>query len=107
LIASVADVKLRREEQPAVTEIRRSAQGRTEAVFVGRRLPDGSIRTAGAIELGLRRELLEKVEQQLAELPSRRHGAVTWCPAEVSVIASLHGLPDGPVRDAILRAAVR
>jgi hypothetical protein len=24
-------------------------------------------------------------------------------PAEVSVVASVHGLPDGPVRDAILR----
>jgi hypothetical protein len=25
-------------------------------------------------------------------------------PAEVSVIVSCHGLPDGPVRDAVLRA---
>jgi hypothetical protein len=31
---------------------------------------------------------------------------VTWYPAEVSVIASLHGLSDGPVRDAILRQVV-
>jgi bifunctional non-homologous end joining protein LigD len=95
--------KLRREEQLAVTGIRRSREGRTESVFVARRLPDGSIRTAGAIELGLRRELLDELQQRLARLPIRRRGAVTWYPAEVSVIASVHGLPDGPVRDAILR----
>jgi bifunctional non-homologous end joining protein LigD len=98
--------KLRREEQLAVTGIRRSAEGRTEAVFVARRRLDGSIRTAGAVELGLDRELLDDLEQRLAELPSRRHGAVAWYPPEVSVIASVHGLPDGPVRDAILRAVV-
>jgi bifunctional non-homologous end joining protein LigD len=98
--------KLRREEQLAVTGIRRSADGRTEAVFVARRQPDGSIRTAGAVELGLHRELLDKLGQRLARLPSRRHGAVTWYPAEVSVIASVHGLPDSPVRDAILRRVV-
>jgi hypothetical protein len=38
--------------------------------------------------------------------PARRRGAVAWYPAEVSIIASLHGLPDGPVRDAILRGVV-
>jgi hypothetical protein len=31
---------------------------------------------------------------------------VSWYPTEVSVIASVHGLPDGPVRDAILREVV-
>jgi hypothetical protein len=40
------------------------------------------------------------------ELPARRRGAVAWYPAEVSVIASVHGLPDGPVRDAILRQVI-
>jgi bifunctional non-homologous end joining protein LigD len=95
--------KLRREERLAVTGIRRSREGRTEAVFVARRLPDGSTRSAGAIELGLHRETVEKLEHQLAELPAHRRGKITWYPAEVSVIASVHGLPDGPVRDAILR----
>jgi hypothetical protein len=67
-----------------------------------RRHPDGSLAGAGAIELGLRRELVDVVETRLAELPSRRRGPVAWYPAEVSVLASLHGLPDGPVRDAVL-----
>jgi bifunctional non-homologous end joining protein LigD len=95
--------KLRSEEQLVVTGIRRSAEGRTEAVLVARRLPDGSIRPAGAVELGLRCELLDELQQRLAPLPIRRHGTVTWYPAEVSVIVSAHGPPDRPVRDAILR----
>jgi hypothetical protein len=72
-------------------------------VFVARRLPDGTIRSAGTIELGLSRETLEVLEQRLAELPARRRGAITSYPADVSVIASMHGLPDDPVRDGILR----
>jgi bifunctional non-homologous end joining protein LigD len=95
--------KLRREERLAVTGIRRSPEGRTEAVFVARRLPDGTIRSAGAIELGLRSEILEHLEQRLAQLPARGLGAVAWYPAEVSVVVSVHGLPDGLVRDGILR----
>jgi hypothetical protein len=47
--------------------------------------------------------MIEELEQRLAELPARRRGAVAWHPAEVSVIAFVHGLPDGLVRDAILR----
>jgi ATP-dependent DNA ligase len=95
--------KLRRQERLAVTGVRRSRNGRTEAVYVARRLPDGSVRSAGAIELGLSREMLEVLEQRLGRLPSRGRGAVTWYPAEVSMLASFHGLPDGPVRDGILR----
>jgi bifunctional non-homologous end joining protein LigD len=98
--------KLRRDERLAVTGIRHSAGGRAEAVLVGRHLPDGSFTSAGSIELGLRRDLLDKLEQQLIELPARRRGPVTWYPAEVTVIASVHGLPDGPVRDAVLRQVV-
>jgi hypothetical protein len=52
---------------------------------------------------GLHRELVERLEARLAELPARRRGSVAWYPAEVSVVASLHGLADGPVRDAVLR----
>jgi hypothetical protein len=75
-------------------------------VFVARRLPDGTVRSAGTIEMGLRPEMLEELEQRLAPLPSCQRGAVTWYPPEVSVIVSVHGLPDGLVRDAILRGVV-
>jgi bifunctional non-homologous end joining protein LigD len=94
--------KLRREERLAVTGLRRSPEGKADAVFVARRLPDGTVRSAGAIELGLRREIVEELEQRLAQQPSRRRGAVAWYPPVVSVIASVHGLPDGIVRDGIL-----
>jgi len=98
--------KLRREERLAVTGIRHSPEGRAQAVLVARRLPDGSLSTAGSIELGLRRDLLNELHQRLIELPARRHRTVTWYPAEVTVIASVHGLMDGPVRDAVLRQIV-
>jgi bifunctional non-homologous end joining protein LigD len=87
--------KLRREELLAVTGVRRSPDGRTEAVFVAHRQPDWTIKSAGPIELRLRHEILQELGQQLAELPSRQRGAVAWYPAEVSVVASVHGLPDG------------
>jgi bifunctional non-homologous end joining protein LigD len=44
--------KLRREERLAVTGVRRSRERNTEAVFVGRRLPDGSVRRAGRDRAG-------------------------------------------------------
>jgi bifunctional non-homologous end joining protein LigD len=95
--------KLRREERLAVTGVRRNRDGQVDAIFVARHQTDGSFSGAGAIELGLHRELVQHLEIRLAELPARRRGVVAWYPAEVSVVASLHGLPDGPVRDAILR----
>ena len=95
--------KVRREERLAVTGLRRTRAGAIEAIFVARRHSDGSFTGAGSIELGLHRELVERLEARLAELPARRRGTVAWYPAEVSVVASLHGLPDRPVRDAILR----
>lgn len=98
--------KLRREERLAVTGIRRTRDGYVDAIFVARLLPDGGFTGAGAVELGLHRELVDRLERRLAALPARRRGAVTWYPSEVSVIASLHGSPDGPVRDAILREVV-
>jgi bifunctional non-homologous end joining protein LigD len=94
--------KLRREEHLAVTGIRRSAAGTTDAVFVARRVRGGSLRPAGSIELGLSRDVLAELECRLAELPARRRGGVAWYPAEVWVLASCHGLPDGPVRDAVV-----
>jgi hypothetical protein len=75
-----------------------SPDRRAEAVFFARRQPNGTIRSAGQIELGLRREIVEELEQWLAELPSRQRGAAAWYPAEVTVIASVHGLP-GEKRD--------
>ena len=75
-----------------------------DPIFVARPQPDGSFTRAGAVELGLQRGLVEQLEGRLAQLPARRRGAVAWYPAEVSVVASLHGLPDQPVRDAVLRA---
>jgi bifunctional non-homologous end joining protein LigD len=98
--------KLRREEQLMVTGVRRTRDGQVETVFVARRRSDGSLSGAGSIELGLTAGLLELLEQRLGGLPSRRRGAIAWYPAEVSVIASVHGLPDGPVRDAVLRQVV-
>ena len=95
--------KLRREERLAVTGLRRTRAGTVDAIFVARRYPDGSFTGAGSIGLGLHRELVERLEARLAELPVRRRGAAAWYPAEVSVLASLHGLSGGPVRDAVLR----
>jgi hypothetical protein len=37
------------------------------------------------------------------QLTPRRRGPVSWYPTEVSVIASIHCLPNEPVRDAIPR----
>jgi hypothetical protein len=50
--------------------------------------------------------MIDELEQRLAQLPARRRGTIAWYPAQVSVIASVHGLPDGSVRDAILRDVV-
>jgi bifunctional non-homologous end joining protein LigD len=98
--------KLRRHERLTVTGVRRRPDGRTEALFVARELDDGSLIRAGSIELGLRSELMQELDRRLAELPARRRGAVAWYPPEVSVVASVHGLLDGAVRDAVLREIV-
>ena len=55
--------------------------------------PDGSFTGAGSIELGLHPELVERLEPVSPSCLLRRRGAVAWYPAEVSVIASLHGCP--------------
>ena len=94
--------KLRRQERFAVTGVRRTSDGFAQAVFVARHRSDGSLMSAGSIELGLGRGLIDRLEQRLGELAPRRRGSISWYPAEVSVIASVHGLPDGPVRDPIL-----
>jgi hypothetical protein len=38
----------------------------------------GSVRGAGLIGLGLRREIVQDPEQRLATLPAWRHGALSW-----------------------------
>jgi hypothetical protein len=68
--------------------------------------PDGSFTGAGSIELGLHREIVERLEARLADLPARRRGALAWNRPEVSVVMSARGLRNGPVRDAVLREAV-
>jgi bifunctional non-homologous end joining protein LigD len=95
--------KLRRDEHLAVTGVRRTSGGTVDAILVARKLSDGSLSGAGSIELGLGAEAIDQLEQRLAELPQRCRGRVSCYPAEVSVIASVHGLPDRPVRDAVLR----
>jgi hypothetical protein len=89
-----------------VIGIRRTRESHVDAIFVARHQADGSITGAGSIELGLHREIVELLDDRLGELPVRRRGSVAWYPAEVSVVASLHGPADGPVRDAILREVV-
>ncbi len=98
--------KLRRDERLVVTGVRRRPDGRTEALFVARQLDDYSLLRAGSIELGLRPDLMQELDRRLAELPARRRGAIAWYPPVVSVIASVHGLSDGVVRDAVLRELV-
>jgi len=95
--------KLRREERLAVRGVRRRRDGAVEAIFVARHRPDGSFTGAGAVELGLQRECVGYLERRLAQLPVRHRGSIAWYPAAVSVLASLHGPADGPVRDAVLR----
>src|SRR5262249_45007131 len=70
--------KWRRDEGLAVTGIRRTREGRVQAIFVARSQPDGSFTGAGAVELGLHRDLVERLERRLADLPARRRGAVAW-----------------------------
>jgi bifunctional non-homologous end joining protein LigD len=94
--------KVRREEQLVVTGVRRTTDGWVDAVFVARRRADGSLVAAGSIELGLTREFVVLLEECLAGQPLRRRGAVAWYSPGVSVIASVHGPSDGPVRDAML-----
>jgi bifunctional non-homologous end joining protein LigD len=104
--ASWNKTRLRRQERLAVTGLRRTSEGRLEAVLVARRLPDRSMRRAGAIELGLRADVLARLEDSLIAVPNRTRRGVTWLPAGVSVLASCRGLPGGPVRDAVLRDVV-
>jgi bifunctional non-homologous end joining protein LigD len=98
--------KLRRDERLVVTGVRRRPDGRADALFVARQVANGAVIRAGSIELGLRPELIQALERRLAELPARHRGAVAWYPPEVSVVASVHGLADGAVRDAVLREVV-
>jgi ATP-dependent DNA ligase len=95
--------KLRREELLAVTGVRRNRDGHVDAIFVARHHADGSFADAGAIKLGSTVSLSSASRPASPRRPASRRGSVAWYPAEVSVVASLHGVADGPVRDAVLR----
>jgi bifunctional non-homologous end joining protein LigD len=62
--------KLRREERLAVTGVRRSPEGEADALFVARQLPDGTLTSAGSIELGLRPELVEEIRAATPRAPN-------------------------------------
>jgi hypothetical protein len=67
--------KVRREERLAVTGVRRTSDAVAEAVFVAR----AARRFVGRLRLrrGLDRELIDQLEERLAELPRRRRGSVS------------------------------
>jgi bifunctional non-homologous end joining protein LigD len=62
--------RLRREERLAVTGVRRSPEGKADAVFVARHPRDGSLTSAGSIELGLRPELVEEIRAATPRAPN-------------------------------------
>ena len=77
--------KLRREEPLAVTGVRRSREGRAEAVFVARRKPDGRSGVPARSNC-TGREVLEQLEQRLAALAGDHDRAIV-------LLASLASCP--------------
>jgi bifunctional non-homologous end joining protein LigD len=95
--------KLRRDELLAVTGLRRNLGGRVEAVFVARRLPDGSMAGAGSIKLGLRRELVALRWNNASPPPGPAGRPADLVPRRGVSRRVVPWLSDGPVRDAVLR----
>jgi hypothetical protein len=64
------------------------------------------LQPAGSTSLGLdaprRSLLLATLEDH--EVTPRRRRSVRWAAPAIEVVADLHGRPDGPVCDAVLRA---
>ena len=98
-------IKHRRRERLAVTGWR-ERDGELPEFLLARPGADGRLRPAGSASLGLdagqRAELLEALAAR--ELSRRRsRGRVRWAAPGVEVLVDAHGLPSGPVRDAIVR----
>lgn len=99
-------VKHRRRERFVVTGWRERDGGLPEFLLT-RRDEDGTLSPAGSASLGLDRErraaLIEVLAANEVRRRGRRRGAVRWVAPVVEVSADVHGAPDGPVRDAVLR----
>ena len=97
--------KHRRRERMIVTGWRARGDELPE-FLLARHGADGGLRPAGSASLGLdptRRALLLAALEQHELGPRRRGGRVRWAAPVIEVIVDLHGPPDGPARDAILR----
>lgn len=96
--------KHRRRERLVVTGWRERKRALPE-FFLARQL-DGKLRPAGTASLGLdadsREQLLAALVERELTRGRRRRGARRVLP-EIEVFADVHGRPDGPVRDAVLR----
>jgi bifunctional non-homologous end joining protein LigD len=83
----------------------RERDGALPEFFLARRV-GGGLRPAGNASLGLDRDRREQLLSALAErelTPVRHRRRVHWALPEIEVLADVHGRPDGPVRDAVLR----
>lgn len=83
----------------------RERDGALPEFFLARRT-GSELRPAGSASLGLDYERREQLLSALVErelTPTRRRRGVRWALPEIEVLADLHGRPDGPVRDAVLR----
>ncbi len=96
--------KHRRRERFVVTGWR-EREGALPEFLLARKL-DGDVRPAGSASLGLDAGSRERLLTALAErelTPGRRPRGTRWALPEIEVFADVHGRPDGPVRDAVLR----
>jgi bifunctional non-homologous end joining protein LigD len=83
----------------------REREGGLPEFFLARQL-DGELRPAGTASFGLDADSRETLLAALAErelTPRRRRRGARWTRPEIEVFADVHGRPDGPVRDAVLR----
>jgi len=95
----------RRRERLVVTGWREHPDELPELLLARRRV-DGGLRPAGTARLGLdptRRALLLSALEAHEVGPTRLRRHVRWAAPVIEVIVDLHGSPDGPVRDPVLR----
>jgi bifunctional non-homologous end joining protein LigD len=96
--------KHRRRERFVVTGWR-ERDGHLPDFFLARTI-GSELHPAGSASLGLDRERREQLLSALAERQlagRRRRRGVRWARPEIEVFVDVHGRPDGPVRDAVLR----